>query len=36
MQLAHRLHFPALIGGFTDQVEADLLKLTKSVPADLW
>lgn len=35
MQLAHRLHFPAFIGGFTDQVKADLLKVTKSMPADL-
>lgn len=35
VQLAHRLHFPVFIGGFTDQGKADLLKLTKSLPADL-
>ena len=33
--LAHRLHFPVFIGGFTDQGKADLLKLTKTLPADL-
>ena len=33
--LAHRLHFPVFIGGFTDQGKEDLLKLTKTLPADL-
>ncbi|WP_080736289.1 DUF3644 domain-containing protein [Rhodococcoides fascians] len=33
--LAHRLHFPVFIGGFTDQGKSDLLKLSKSLPKDL-
>jgi hypothetical protein len=33
--LAHRLHFPVFIGGFTDQGKSDLLKLTKTLPKDL-
>ena len=33
--LAHKLHFPVFIGGFTDQGKKDLLKLTKTLPADL-
>lgn len=33
--LAHILHFPVFIGGFTDKGKADLLKMTKSLPADL-
>lgn len=33
--LAHRLHFPVFIGGFTDQGKSDLLALTKKLPADL-
>ncbi|UQX10656.1 hypothetical protein [Candidatus Mycobacterium methanotrophicum] len=35
VQLAHRLHFPVFIGGFTDKGKADLLKLPKTLPADL-
>ncbi|STZ45535.1 Uncharacterised protein [Mycolicibacterium gilvum] len=35
VQLAHRLHFPVFIGGFTDQGKADLLKFMKTLPADL-
>lgn len=33
--LAHKLHFPVFVGGFTDQGKKDLLKLTKTLPADL-
>jgi len=33
--LATVLHFPVFIGGFTESGKADLLKLTKSLPADL-
>ncbi|AUH70549.1 MULTISPECIES: DUF3644 domain-containing protein [Gordonia] len=33
--LAHRLHFPVFIGGFTDQGKSDLLKLTQTLPKDL-
>lgn len=33
--LAHRLHFPVFIGGFTDQGKSDLLRLSQQLPADL-
>ena len=33
--LAHRLHFPVFIGGFTHQGKKDLYKLTKTLPSDL-
>lgn len=33
--LAHRLHFPVFIGGFTDKGKSDLLKLTNTLPKDL-
>lgn len=33
--LADRLHFPVFIGGFTDEGKEALLKLTKTLPADL-
>ena len=33
--LAHRLHFPVFIGGFTDQGKKDLLRLTQGLPKDL-
>ncbi|MCX6953058.1 MAG: DUF3644 domain-containing protein [Verrucomicrobia bacterium] len=33
--LGKNLHFPVFIGGFTDQGKQDLLRMTKSLPADL-
>jgi hypothetical protein len=33
--LGRNLHFPIFIGGFTDRGKEDLLKMTKSLPADL-
>lgn len=33
--LAHRLHFPIFIGGFTDQGKSELLRLTKTLPSEL-
>ena len=33
--LADRLHFPVFIGGFTDEGKENLLKLTRTLPADL-
>lgn len=33
--LAHILHFPVFIGGFTDEGKSSLVKLTKRLPADL-
>ncbi|WP_179275745.1 DUF3644 domain-containing protein [Rhodococcus sp. 06-418-5] len=33
--LAHRLHFPVFIGGFTDHGKKDLLRSTQALPKDL-
>lgn len=33
--LGRNLHFPIFVGGFTDQGKEDLLKMTKTLPADL-
>lgn len=33
--LAHKLHFPVFVGGFTDEGKENLLKLTKTLPADI-